>query len=63
MERGPVSAKLRSSRRVRRWAKEIVLAALLTAVAVAFIANALLRGDQMPRQPSAFETARKPSAK
>jgi hypothetical protein len=40
-----------------------VLAALLTAVAAAFIGNALLRGDGTSRQPSAFETARKPSAK
>jgi hypothetical protein len=46
-------------RPLRRWAREIVLAAALTAVAVAFIANALLRSDP-PAQDSAFETARKP---
>ena len=43
---------------LRRWAREIVLAAVLTAIAVAFIATALLRSDET-REPPAFETARK----
>jgi hypothetical protein len=47
------------TRPLRRWAREIALAAALTAVAAAFIANALLNGAE----PSAYETARKPSTK
>jgi len=46
-------------RRLRRWVREIVLATALTAVAAAFIASALLRGEAPSPQP-AFETAGKP---
>jgi hypothetical protein len=63
MEKRPTIAESKSRHRVRRWAREIVLAAVLTAVAVAFIANALLRGDGSAQEPSAFETARKPAGK
>jgi hypothetical protein len=63
MERRPINAQWNLRYRVRRWAREIVLAALLTAVAAAFIANALLRGDEPLPGPSAYETARKPSGK
>jgi hypothetical protein len=61
MERRPhyIEPKFRSP--LRRWAREIMLAALLTAVAAIFIASALLRSDDTGREPSAFETARTPS--
>jgi len=64
MERRPIiNAQCNSRYRARRWAREIVLAALLTAVAAAFIANALLRGDEPSSRPFAYETARKPSGR
>ena len=46
--------------RIRRWAREIVIAALLTIAAAGFITAALLRGNGSP--PAApYETARKPA--
>jgi hypothetical protein len=45
--------------RARRWAREIVLAVLLTVAAVAFIAAAVVRSP-LNIAPQ-FETARKPS--
>ena len=63
MEGRPINVQWKPRYRVRRWAREIVLAALLTAVAAAFIANALLRGDEPSPGPSAYETARKLSGK
>jgi hypothetical protein len=62
MERRPIQLVDRF-RPLRRWAREIVLAAALTAVAAAFIANALLRSDDPSEGPSAYETARKLSGK
>jgi hypothetical protein len=47
-------------RRVRRWMREIVIAALLTIAAVGFIAAALLRGNGGPSATHTYETARKP---
>jgi len=63
MEKRPTNADSKFRHPVRRWAKEIVLAAVLTAVAVAFIVNALVRGDVPAQEPSAFETARQPAGK
>jgi hypothetical protein len=60
MERRPIGGERTSRRRVRRWAREIVIAALLTIAAAAFIATALLRGDGAGPRAPAFETARKP---
>jgi hypothetical protein len=62
MEKRPTKNESKPRHPVRRWAREIVLAAALTAVAAAFIANALLRGDVSSQEP-AFETAKKPSGK
>jgi hypothetical protein len=47
-------------RRAWRWAREIVIAALLTIAAVGFIAAALLRGNGGPAATPSYETARKP---
>ena len=62
MERRPIHLADRF-RPLRRWAREIALAAALTAVAAAFIANALLRGGDPSEEPSAYETARELSGK
>jgi len=59
MEREPNAGGHRAQRRARRWAREIMLAVMLTAAAAAFIAAALLRGSDAPP----VETARKPMAK
>jgi hypothetical protein len=45
-----------------RWAREIVLALILTIAAAAFITAAFLRGDGAPYDVPQYETARKPSA-
>lgn len=45
-----------------RWAREIVLALILTIAAAAFITAAFLRGDGAPYDARKYETARKPSA-
>jgi len=63
MEREPNAGEHRAQRRARRWAREIVLAVMLTAAAAAFIAAALLRGNDAPPGDPRFETARKPMAK
>jgi hypothetical protein len=63
MERRLLNIAPRSRRALRRWAREIVLAAALTAVAAAFILGALLRGNESSPEPLAFEAARKPSGK
>ena len=55
----PSLASIGRQRRVRRWAREIVLAAILTVAAAAFIAAALLRGNGDPQDAPPFETARK----
>jgi hypothetical protein len=47
---------------LRRWAREITLALLLTIAAAAFITAAFLRGDGSPYSAPTYETARKPSA-
>jgi len=47
-------------RRMRRWAREIALAVVLTVAAIAFMTAALLRGNGALQTPSTFETARKP---
>jgi hypothetical protein len=47
---------------LRRWAREIVLALLLTIAAAAFITAAFLRGDGSPHGAPKYETARTPSA-
>jgi hypothetical protein len=59
MERRPIRIRSKAQRRLRRWAREIVLAAALTAVAAAFIVTALLRSET-PAPEAAFETARTP---
>jgi hypothetical protein len=59
MERRPISIRPMTRRPLRRWAREIVLAVALTAVAAAFIVTALLRSEAPPPE-SAFETARTP---
>jgi hypothetical protein len=48
---------------VRRWAREIVLALVLTVAAAAFITAALLRGNGGPQGAPPVETARKPVTK
>jgi len=63
MERRPIRVRPRVSGPLRRWTREIVLAVALTAVAAAFIANALLKGKEPSRERSAYETARKLSDK
>ncbi len=60
MERRPQYVEPKFRGPLRRWAREIMLAALLTAVAAIFIASALLRSDDAAQERSAFETARKP---
>jgi hypothetical protein len=47
---------------MRRWAKEIVLAVLLTVAAAVFITAAWLRGNGVQQSTPQFETARKPPA-
>ena len=61
MDSDPIAGEHRAPRRARRWVREIVLAAILTIAAVAFIAAALLRGNGAQAPP--FETARKPVTK
>jgi hypothetical protein len=61
MERHPVAGRRNPPRRARRWAREILLALLLTIAAAAFITVAWLRGDGAPHHAPAFETARKPA--
>ena len=48
-------------RRARRWAREIVIAVLLTVAAAVFITAALMRGNSAPGLTPAYETARKPA--
>jgi|GEM_PF-5736422 len=57
MERNPIAGEHRAQSRARRWAREIVLAALLTVAAAIFITVALLRGDSKP-DGLPFDTAR-----
>jgi hypothetical protein len=60
MERRPIAGEHAHQRRLRRWAREIALAALLTIAAIAFIAAAWLRGGGAPHATPPIETARKP---
>jgi hypothetical protein len=60
MERRPKRRERWVRSRVRRRAKEIALALLLTIAAAAFITAALLRGNGAPDGAPPFETARKP---
>ena len=60
MERRPKGRERWVRSRVRRRAKEIALALLLTIAAAAFITAALLRGNGSPDGAPSFETARKP---
>jgi hypothetical protein len=62
MERRPIAGEHTPQRRVRRWAREIALAALLTIAAAAFITAAWLRGNGMPHAATPIETARKPAS-
>jgi hypothetical protein len=59
MERRSIRIRSMARRRLRRWAREIVLAIALTAVAATFIVSAILRSEA-PSPESAFETADKP---
>jgi hypothetical protein len=63
MERHSIAGEHGRQRRVRRWAREIALAAILTVAAAAFITVALLRGTGNPQDAPPFETARKPVTK
>ena len=63
MDSDPIGGEHRAPRRARRWVREIVLAAVLTVAAVAFIAAALLRGNGAQQGAPPFETARKPVTK
>lgn len=60
MENRHVEDRHKSRAPARRWAREILLALLLTVAAAAFITAALLRGDGSPYHAPAFETARTP---
>ena len=62
MERNPIARERRAQSQVRRWAREIALAVLLTVAAAAFITVALLRSNGAPQEAPPFETARKPPA-
>ncbi len=62
MENRSPADRHRPRLRAWRWAREIVLALLLTIAAAAFITAALLRGDGAPHYAPAFETARTPPA-
>jgi hypothetical protein len=57
MARNSSGQKRGPQRQVRRWAREVVLAVLLTLAAATFILAALLRGS--PDVSPSFETARK----
>jgi hypothetical protein len=57
MARNPSAHEHRVPRHVRRWAREIALAVLLTLAAATFITVALMRGT--PSVTPQFETARK----
>jgi hypothetical protein len=59
MERHEGAGRRNPRRSVRRWARELLLAVLLTIAAAAFITAALLR-DASQQSGPAFETARKP---
>jgi hypothetical protein len=61
MDKRPIEGSSSHQRRVRRWAREIALAALLTVAAVAFITAAWLRGNSGPHLSPALEAARKPA--
>jgi hypothetical protein len=61
MERRPIAGEHTPQRRVRRWAREIALAVLLTIAAAAFITTAWLRGN-LPHATTPIETARKPTS-
>jgi hypothetical protein len=63
MDSDPMAGEHRAPRRARRWVREIVLAAMLTIAAVAFIAAAVLRGNGAQQGAPPFETARKPVTK
>ena len=63
MASDPIGSEHRAPRRARRWVREIVLAAVLTVAAVAFITAALLRGNGAQQGAPPFETARKPVTK
>jgi hypothetical protein len=59
MEKRPTERGYSHQHRVRRGAREIALAVLLTIAAVTFITAAWLRGTTWP-QTAPYETARKP---
>jgi len=63
MDRDPIVDEPRPQRRARRWARELVLAVMLTIAAAAFITAALLRSNGAPPGAPPFETARKPITK
>jgi hypothetical protein len=63
MDRDPIAGEHRTQRRARRWARELVLAVMLTIAAAAFITAALLRSNGAPPGAPPFETARKPVTK
>jgi hypothetical protein len=63
MDRDLIAGEHRAQRRARRWAREFVLAVMLTIAAVAFITAALLRGNGAQQGAPPFETARKPATK
>jgi hypothetical protein len=60
MERRPIAGEHTHQRRMRRWAREIALAVILTIAAAAFITAAWLRGNGVPHA-TPIETARKPA--
>jgi hypothetical protein len=57
MEKRSIAGAYSRRRRMRRWAREVVLAVVLTIAAAAFMTAAWLRGS-VPGSP--IETARKP---
>jgi hypothetical protein len=61
MERRPIAGEHTHQRRMRRWAREIALAVILTIAAAAFITAAWLRGSGLPHAAQPIETARKPA--
>jgi hypothetical protein len=59
MEKRSIAGGYSRRRRMRRWAREVALAVLLTIAAIAFITAAWLSGG-VSTSTSTIETARKP---
>ena len=57
MKRWPALRKRLIKLRAQRWSREVLLAALLTIAAVAFIAAAMVSTDQSDQAKSSIETA------